>query len=348
MRRLLLGGALLIFACEGAATLPASSQRPAPATPTSAIDVSDMMGGFPQTQLFVVTGEGLKAVALLNHATRYTVETSGTVQVAAGNTQVYVADETADGTRLRWIDKTSGGILATRTEAGRRLVYTGTANGALVVEPTTGRLLAMFTDGARRSVEAFDAYTLRPLGRRVETGCGDRLLAAADRVVVVCLAGTLVIKDAGDARVIDAGLGPLVAAAIRGDGTTLVGRSDGTLAEMRAASLTLEKIEPFRPAQLVADGIAAVDDRSFVVALGTSDMAIHISELRGGRRYVSFPVKEMPFGGVLAHDAFAYWVEGTQARHIDLNQGFSETMTTFAGAPVRVGIPLLPGAVSGY
>jgi hypothetical protein len=157
-----------------------------------------------------------------------------------------------------------------------------------------------------------------------------------------------VIKDAGDAGVVDAGLGPLVAAAMRGDGSTLVGRSDGTLAQIRAAGTSVERIEPFRPGQLVADGIAAVDDHTFAIALGSTDLSIGISELRSGRRYISFPAKSVPFGGLLAYDAFAYWVEGPQARHVDLNQGFSETMTTFAGASVRTGIPMVPGAVSGY
>jgi hypothetical protein len=348
VRRFLLGAVLLILACGGAATLPAPSQHSPVAAPTTTIDVSDMMGAFPQTQFFVVTGDGVKAIALLNHATRYTVETNGSVQVAAGNAQVYVADETPDGTRIRWIDKVAGTILTTHVEPGRRLVYTGTGNGALVVEPATGRVLALFADGGRRTVEAFDAYTLRSLGRRFETSCGDRLLAAADRVVVTCLAGTLVIKDAGDARVVDAGLGPLVAVAMRGDGSTLVGRSDGTLAQIRAAEISVERIQPFRPGQLVADGIAAVDDHTFVIALGTSDLSVGISELRAGRRYISFPAKSVPFGGLLAYAAFAYWVEGPRARHIDLNQGFSETMTTYAGASVRTGIPMVPGAVSGY
>jgi hypothetical protein len=348
VRRLLLGAVLLILACEGAATLPAPSQKSPAAVPTATIDVSDMMGGFPQTQLYVVTGEGLKSIALLNHATRFTIETSGSVQVAAGNAQVYVADEVADGTRIRWIDKVTGGILATRAEPGRKLVYTGTAHGALVVEPTTGRVLAMFADGARRVVEAFDAYTLRPLGRRMEAGCGDRVLAAADRVVVACLAGTLVIKDASDARIVDVGLGPLVAAAMRVDGMTLVGRSDGTLAQIDPAKAIVEKIEPFRPGQLIADGIVAVDDHTFAVALGTSDLDVGISELRRGRRYISFPGKNIPIGGLLADGRFAYWVDGAQAKHIDLTQGFAETMTTYTGPALRVGVLMLPGAVSLY
>jgi len=91
-----------------------------------------------------------------------------------------------------------------------------------------------------------------------------------------------------------------------------------------------------------------VDNDSFAIALGTPDLSIGISELRGGRRYISFPAKNSVVGGLLAHDAFAYWVEGSQAKHIDLAQGFSETMTTFSGASVKIGIPMLPGAVSGY
>jgi hypothetical protein len=352
MRRALLGAVLLILGCGGVATLPVPSQsapaRTAAAIPTATIDVSDMMGAFPQTQFYVVTGDGVKAVALLNHATRFTVATEGSVQVAAGNAQVYVADETADGARLRWIDKVSGAILATRTEPGRKLVYTGTGNGALVVEPTTGRVLAMFADGARRFVDAYDAYSLRPAGRRLEAGCGDRLLAAADRVVVACLGGTLVIKDGDGTRLVDAGLGPLVAAAMRGDGTTLVGRSDGTLAEVRPATTNAQRVEPFRTGQLAPDGIAAVDANDFAIALGTSDLSVGVSELRSGRRYISFPAKDMPLGGLIAEGLFAYWVDGSQAKHIDLTQGFAETMTTFAGAPVRVGVLLLPGAVSAY
>jgi hypothetical protein len=112
--------------------------------------------------------------------------------------------------------------------------------------------------------------------------------------------------------------------------------------------MSVEKIDPFRPGQLVADGIAAVDDASFAIALGTQDPSIGISELRRGRRYISFPVKNMPIGGLLADGLFAYWVDGAQAKHIDLNQGFSETMTTFTGAPVKIGILMLPGAVSAY
>src|SRR6266508_4208624 len=235
VRTLLLGAVLLILACEGAATLPAPSQSsPArtSAAATATVDVSDMMGGFPAATFFVVTPEGVKAIALLNHATKYTISTSGAVQVASGNGQIYIADEIGGGTRLRWIDQSSGKVLATWTEPGRRLFLTGIGHGSLAVEPSTGRLLALYTaDGGRRVVEAYEPYNLHPLGARFESLCGDRLLAGAGRVVVACFTpGELVISDnATKPFVVQAGLGTLVAVAISSDGTSLVGRDDGTL-----------------------------------------------------------------------------------------------------------------------
>jgi hypothetical protein len=338
VRRLLLGAVLLILACEGAATLPAPSQSVR--TPIPTIDVTDMMGAFPSATFFVVTDEGVKAVALLNHAMKYTVPTAGAVQVASGNNQIYIADGVAEGTRIRWIDPVDGRVLASWTERSRTLVTTGIGHGALAVEPTTGQVLALYSaaDG-RRVVEAYDSFTLRPLGKRFEARCGDRLLAAADRVVVPCFAdGTLVIKDRGDPLVVQVGLGTLVAAAMSIEGTTLAGRGDGTLAQIRAAQITVEKIEPFRPATLAPDGIASPDSQSFAIALLTSDSSLGISELRGGRRYISFSARsaDSPLGGILAQGPFVFWSTGREARHIDLQQGFAETMTVFGGT---LGLP---------
>jgi len=348
VRRAILGAVLLILACGGAATLPAPSQAtPArnAAAPTATIDVSDMMGAFPAATFFVVTDDGVKAIALLNHATKYTIPTTGAVQVAAGGNQIYIADESADGTRLRWIDQASGTVLATRTEPSRNLVPTGIGHGALAVEPTSSRLLALFADGDKRVVEAYEAYSLRPLGQRFESLCGDRLFAGGSRVAVACLAsGEIVISDNGaKAFPVRTGLGALLAAAVSGDGTTLAGREDGTLARIPSTAVTPEKIEPFRPARLAPDGIAAYDPQSFAVALLTTDATLGISELRGSLRYVSFPagdrIKEIPVGGLVAQGQFAFWSNGREARHIDLQQGFAETMAVLSGSRV------LPGGV---
>ena len=346
MRRLLLGAVLLILACGGVATLPTSSQSApaANATPTAVIDVNDMMGAFPAATFFVVTDDGVKALAVLNHATKYTIPTTGAVQVAAGGNQIYIADEVSEGTRLRWVDQASGTVLATRTEPGRRLAFTGIGHGALAVEPTSSRLLALFADGDKRVVEAYEAYSLRPLGKRFESFCGDRLLAGGSRVVVACLAsGEIVISDGGaKAFPVQAGLGVLVAAAVSADGTILAGRDDGTLARIGATAVTPERIEPFRPARLVPDGIASSDPQTFAVGLLTTDGALGISELRSSVRYISFPagdrIKEIPVGGLLAQSQFAFWSNGREARHIDLFQGFAETMATLTGRALPGGV----------
>jgi len=345
VRTLLLGAVLLILACEGAATLPAPSQSsPArtSAAATATIDVSDMMGGFPAATFFVVTPEGVKAIALLNHATKYTISTSGAVQVASGNGQIYIADEIGGGTRLRWIDQSSGKVLATWTEPGRRLFLTGIGHGSLAVEPSTGRLLALYTaDGGRRVVEAYEPYNLHPLGARFESLCGDRLLAGAGRVVVACFTpGELVISDnATKPFVVQAGLGTLVAVAISSDGTSLVGRDDGTLGWILAATTAVVKIEPFRPARLVSDGIASSEPQKFAVALATSDRDIGVSETRSTQRYISFPAALAPNGGLLAQGQFAFWTTADrQARHIDLLQGFHETMSTLNGWALPGGV----------
>jgi hypothetical protein len=337
---------LLILACGGVATLPTPSQ-PTPArtvAPTTPIDVTDMMGAFPAATFFVVTDDGVKAIAVLNHVAKYTIPTTGAVQVATGGSQIYVADEVGDGTRLRWVDQAGGTVLATRIEPSRRLVATGIGHGALAVEPSSSRLLALFADGDKRVVEAYEPYSLQPLGKRFDSSCGDRLFAGGSRVVVACLAsGEIVISDNGaKAFPVRAGLGALVAVALSSDGTTLAGRDDGTLARFGSAAVTPEKIEPFRPAHLAPDGIAS-NDAGFAIALLTTDVALGISELRGQLRYVSFPagerIKEIPVGGLLARGQFAFWSNGREARHIDLQQGFAETMTVLSGALV------LPGGV---
>jgi hypothetical protein len=337
--RLFLGAVLLIIACGGAATLPAPPQ-PTVTRPAPTIDVSDMMGGFPAATFFVVTGDGVRAVALLNHATKFTVPTTGAVQVASGNGQIYIADENGTGTRLRWIEQATGTVLGTRVEPSRKLVATGIGHGALAVEPNTGRLLALYADGEKRTVEAYEPSSLRPLGKRFESLCGDRLLAGGDRVAVACLAaGELVVSDRGTkAAVLNAGLGPLVAAAMSADGTTLVGRDDGTLGWMHAQMHDIVKIDPFRTARLVADGIASPEPQKFAVALATTDREIGISETRSTQRYISLPATMLPTGGILAQGQFAYWTSGRAAMHIDLQQGFSETMITLNEG-------LLPGGV---
>jgi hypothetical protein len=347
VRRLLLGAVLLILACEGAATLPAPSQKPPAAAPTAAIDVSDMMGAFPAATFFVVADDGVKAIALLNHATRYTIPTSGEVQLATSiDGRLYVADEAANGTRLRWFDMASGSERASRLESGRKLLATGIGHGSLASDPATGSLVTLFDEGGRRVADAFDPTTLQPLGRRLDMDCGDRLLVGGGRTAVACFdRGILRIADGATGATPftwDPALGPFVAAAMLPGGTVLAGRNDGTLARLAADTRDGERLAPFRDGILVRDGLAVADKGMFVAALSTSDPKIGISIVSGriGVVHISLPQGEQPVGGILSLWPFAYWVSGKDARHVDLSQGFAETMSSIVTS-ARV----LPGAV---
>lgn len=350
MRRLVLGVVLLIFACGGAATLPAPSQSPATrataVAPTATIDVSDMMGPLSAATFFVVASDGVRAIALLNHYTRYTIPTSGEAQVATSiDGKLFVVDETQNGTRLRSFDMATGGERGSRLESGRRLLATGIGHGAIASDPASGSLVALFDSGGRRVAEAFDPATLQPLGRRLDADCGDRLLVGGGRTAVACYdRGVLRIAEGtGDATIFtwDPALGPIVAAAMLPGGTALAGRSDGTLARLAADTRDSERLAPFRDGSLVRDGLAVADKGTFVAALSTGDAKIGVSSgaWRTGAVHISLPRGEQPVGGIVALWPFAYWVSGKDARHVDLAQGFAETMSSMV-ATARV----LPGA----
>ena len=59
----------------------------------------------------------------------------------------------------------------------------------------------------------------------------------------------------------------------------------------------------------------------------------------GGFTLVLFPESTPPSGGVLFQPPFLYYTVGAQARHVDVQQGFGEAMTSFTG-------PVFPGAVA--
>jgi len=350
MRRVVLGAVLLILACGGAATLPAPSQSPAAGTnapaPTATIDVSDMMGPFSSATFFVVASDGVRAIALLNHYTRYTIPTTGEAQVATSiDGKLFVVDEAPNGTRLRSFDMATGSERGSRIENGRRLLATGTGHGAVASDPASGSLVALFDSDGRRIAEAFDPATLQPLGRRLDSDCGDRLLVGGGRTAVACYdRGVLRIAEGTSGATTftwDPALGPLVAAALLPGGTALVGRSDGTLARLAADARDGDRLAAFRDGSLVRDGLAAADKATFVAALSTGDAKIGVSTGAGraGVVHISLPRGEQPVGGIVALWPFAYWVSGKDARHVDLAQGFAETMSSMV-ATARV----LPGA----
>ncbi len=345
MRRLLLGAVLLILACEGAATLPAPSQKSPAVAPTATIDVSDMMGAFPPTTFFVVTPDLVKALALLNHATKYTISIDrggAQVAVAAASQRVYVMDESSAGARIRSFDLGTGVERASRVMPQASLVPSDSAHAALTVDASTGDVFALVGQGALRSIEQFGGTSLEPVRHVLgDLRCGDRIAAAAGRVVLACMdEGGLVTSEPGGGGKFRAD-GALVALAILPDGTLMAGSADATLWRLAKGAAQLERIDTLkeRGTSLLKDGIASQGDCCFLFGIVGSVANTQVRLLAGGYTLLLFPDTQRPQGGILVQPPFAYYAVGSQARHTDIQQGFSETMAD-------LGTRALPGAVA--
>jgi hypothetical protein len=344
---LLLAVALAASCSGGGRAAPsAATAAAASASATPIIDVNDMMGAFPPATFFVVVRDQVHAIALLNHATKYVISTGGYAQVAAlpGSGRVYVMDQEGNDARLRWFDVTSGAERASRLIPDAT-VLTLNGNGALSVDPSTGTVLALVARRNGVDVEEFDGFTLRPAATRLrELRCGQRLLAGGGRVAAVCLNdGSIVLSEHGTSYALRTGIAPLVAAAMLGDGTIMVGARDGTLARIARGTSSPELVTTVKAsgAHLVDDGIAVNSGCCFVlgVTLDEGIANVQVRVVAGGFTMVAFPAKLTPSGGLLVQPPFAYYTMNGQARHIDLQQGFEEVMT-------KVGDNPLPGAVA--
>jgi hypothetical protein len=336
---------LLILACGGAATLPAPSQQSPAAVPSSTIDVSDMMGAFPPTTFFVVTRDSVKAVALLNHATKYTISIDrggAQVAVAAASQRVYVMDESSAGARIRSFDVGTGVERASRVMPQVSLVPSDSAHATLTVDASTGDVFALVGQGSLRSIEQFRGTSLEPVRHVLgDLRCGDRIAAAAGRVVLACMdEGGLVTSEPGGGGKFRAD-GALVALAILPDGTLMAGSADATLWRLAKGAAQLERIDALkeRGTSLLKDGIASQGDCCFLFGIVGGVANTQVRVLAGGYTLLLFPDTERPQGGILVQPPFAYYAVGSQARHTDIQQGFSETMAD-------LGARALPGAVA--
>ncbi|TMB78432.1 MAG: hypothetical protein E6J52_04710 [Chloroflexi bacterium] len=193
------------------------------------------------------------------------------------------------------------------------------------------------------AVEGFDWFTLRP-GRQVfsEFRCGDRLLAAAGRVVVACQSeGGLVVDDGGPSFKLRAPFA-INSIAMLGEGTLMAGGADGSLVRLARQAKDLETVKTLKDygRGLIPDGIAANSDCCFY--FGIIDPTANDVQPRlvaGGLALVAFPSFAAPTGGLFVQPPFAYYVIAGRARHTDINQGFSEVMAD-------LGANALPGAVA--
>jgi len=343
---------IALIACGGGDTrglAPASatpSRAAAVASPTQPINVDDMMGYYPQQTVFVADVDGVSAVTLLNHFTRYTIPTRGIADVATDTTTaaswLYVLDgvEAAAArvggatVRLRTFDLQTGIERASRADLGsvaslRRAIAT----------VGDGRVLVLKADARHAWIDAYERLTLKPLGTVMEKpGCGDRLLASQGRLAIVCLATGEIAVDAlrgAGTAMIDPPMPGLAGAAIAQDGTIYA------VTAARQLAIVAPGVTFFSPVQwptawtgtVLPDGIAVATgaesaviaqtdtDGSWLRVLATNVLAPRASMRLAGR------LTGAPQGGVMALYPFAYFASGDSVRHVQIDSGMLETMT---------------------
>ena len=343
---------MLAASCGGTGRAAASpSHTTATAASPSAtplIDVNDMMGAFPPATFYVLDKDGLKAIALLNHATRYTIPVGKDAQVAAFGPagRVYVLDQVSEGARLRWFDMDSGTERASRVIAGASVVGTGIGHGALALDDTAGTAYALLKDGSGKRVDEFDWFTLRPSELpKLRGQCGERVAAASGRVAVVCMSSS---KD-GELRIADGTSEFKLATdmepnsmAMLGDGTLMAGDLQGNLVRLARHQTSLEKVSALKDygAKLIPDGIAVNAGCCFYFGIIDPTIPdVQVRSIAGGTMLVVFPDFSQPVGGLFVQAPFAYFVIAGRARHVDINQGFGEVMADLGASAV-------PGAVA--
>jgi hypothetical protein len=133
----------------------------------------------------------------------------------------------------------------------------------------------------------------------------------------------------------------LVALAILPDGTLMAGSADARLWRLAKGATQLDRIDTLkeRGTSLLKDGIASQGDCCFLFGVVENVANPQVRLLAGGFTLVLFPETQRPQGGIVVQPPFAYYAVGSQARHIDIQQGFSETMADVGGRA-------LPGAVA--
>jgi len=340
------------LAQPAAPTQPASPTEAAAPAPTAAppaptrmpiINVDDMMGFFPPQTVYVAMPDHVSAITLLNHFTRYQIQTGSIAQVSSDATGqwLYLLDTETSGTsRLRGFDIPFGAQRAVQATiadvaADRRALST----------LSDGRVLVLKSDANHAWVDAYAAVTLRPLGAVMDKpGCGDRLLASGRRIAIVCLAtGEIAVDDLhGNHAAIDGALPALVATAMAEDGTLYVATTDQQLAVVPAGASTLAGV--MWPSEwrgsILPEGLAiAQGGDSAVIAQRSDDGAwLRVLRMSNPAERKSLRLAGVPHGGILTLWPFAYYAVESTIRHIDLTSGLLETMA-------EVGAGAVPGAV---
>ena len=339
---------ILCSACAGNGRAAASPTSVVAPSATPLIDVNDMMGAFPPATFYVLDKDGLKAIALLNHATRYTIPVGKDAQAAAASAagRVYVLDQIAEGARIRWFDLDSATERASRVITGASVVSTGIGHGALAIDDTTGMGYALIRENGGIVTESFDWFTLKSAGSvfGVMT-CPSRVLAGGGRVAAACMKEGLVVVRDGTSTYKPGAPFAFAAVAMLGDGTVVVGAEDGRIGRFaRNATSGFDYSDALKNygAKLIPDGIAV--NAGCCLYYGVIDPTIpdvQVRSIAGGTMLLVFPDFAQPVGGIFVQAPFAYFVIGGRARHVEINQGFGEVM-------VDLGPSAVPGAVANH
>ena len=327
------------------ATATATHPHTASPSATPLINVDQMMGGFYNTQqtLFVAGQDKVSAVTLLNHFTRFEIPTAGQAQVALDPKSVwlYVLDAPGGKTRLRTFDADGG------FERGKREnLASPAAGGRSLGTAFDGRVLVMRSDATRSWVDAYSAIELTPLARVAEkSGCGDRLLASAGLIAIVCLAdGSMTLGLPGEPTIASVEAGPVryVAATLAADGTIYAATAERRLAVLTVGSQKLAFYDwPGEWAGTVLPDSLAASTGAIVLAQQQADvpyarvfMSTNLTQRQSHR------LSGTPQGGILMLWPLAYFTVGDSVRHIDLSTGLLEVMREGVGANA------IPGAIA--
>ena len=344
----------LVLACggnRGAAVAPSRSVAVASASATPLIDVTDMMGAFPAATFLVITSDGLKGFALLNHALKYTIPLSGKdIQVVADdqNARFYVIDRTSDGARLRRFDAATGVEMASQLVRDATPIIAPSAHAAIAIDRTIGVVYTLLRHADGVAVDGFDWFTLDQAAHTpTQLACTDRLAAAKGRIVVACSRERGVVVFEGGTSYRPAQLA-INALAMLGDGTVLAQTaSGGSSILLRLPGMRdphdfdeIAALEKDLGVGGVAEGIAANGDCCFFVAVrdGVDRPQVRYVAKLSGIGLIAFPQSTPPVGGLFVSPPFAYYVFGGAARHLDITQGFAEVMA-------QVGDGTMPAAV---
>lgn len=336
-----LGVVLLLVAavCGPAATRPTGSPAATAAlraSPTPIFNVDDMMGGsFSPATVFAHVGNEIAAVKLQNHFVPFRIPVSGKPHavVSPDGSRLYVADRKDGRTRVRAFDAATGVEVSSAALGDEAL-----ADDVAIAQDRPDRLLLLVKAGTGVRVDAVGTSALGTAVALYKSPCGDRILASANRVAVVCYsAGMMSIGavtsgngplEGPQGGMISVPGAPIVASAMLADGGLVIGTTSGKLHRVNSGARVLVDGPELPGDSTMPEAIVAADDQRFVVLARTANGATastydaRSGVLNGGPFVVATRVRH-----AVALWPFAYFAGPDPGLwHVDLRSGLVERM----------------------